>query len=145
MEELGERPFCRTLERQKQDEEEAKKRKLEEEEEVRESKRAKVIPTVKGVEASDYIISPFKESESEDYNEKLKSQFKELLRSQEIVIQQQEKALLEQRQTINQQSCMIQDQQGRQSSNRAQEVYFPVHLSGLEELVPSIISSNPML
>ena len=81
MEELGERPFCRTLEREKQDEEEAKKRKLEEEEEVRESKRAKVIPTVKGVEASDYIKSPFKESESEDYNEKLKSQFKELLRS----------------------------------------------------------------
>ena len=89
---------------------------------MRESKRAKVIPTVKGVEASDYIKSPFKESESEDYNEKLKSQFKELLRSQEIVIQQQEKALLEQRQTINQQSRMIQDQQGRQSSNRAQEV-----------------------
>ena len=68
MEELGERPFCRTLEREKRDEEEAKKRKLEEEEEVRESKRAKVIPTVKGVEASDYIKSPFKESESEDYN-----------------------------------------------------------------------------
>ena len=110
MEELRERPFCRTLEREKQDEEEAKKQKLEEEE-VRESKRAKVIPTVKGVEASDYIKSPFKESESEDYNEKVKSQFKELLRSQETVIQQQEKALLEQQQTINQQSRMIQDQQ----------------------------------
>ena len=73
---------------------------------MRESKRAKVILTVIGVEASDYIKSPFKESESEDYNEKLKSQFKELLRSQEIVIQQQEKALLEQQQTINQQSRM---------------------------------------
>ena len=89
---------------------------------MRESKRAKVIPTVKGVEASDYIKSPFKESESEDYDEKLKSQLKELLRSQQIVIQQQEKALLEQQQTINQQSGMIQDQQAQQSSNRAQEV-----------------------
>ena len=89
---------------------------------MRESKRAKVIPTVKGVEASDYIKCPFKESESEDYNEKLKNQLKKLLRSREIVIQQQEKALLEQQQTINQQSHMIQDQQARQSSNRAQEV-----------------------
>ena len=71
-----------------------------------------MIPTVKGVEASDYIKSPFKESESEDYNEKLKSQLKELLRSREIVIHQQEKALLQQQQTINQQSHLIQDQQG---------------------------------
>ena len=105
MEELGESPFCRTLECEKQDEEEAKKQKLEEEEE-RESKRAKVIPTIKGVEASDYIKSPFKESESEDYDEKLKSQLKELLRSREIVIHQQEKTLLQQ-QTINQQSHLI--------------------------------------
>ena len=102
MEELGERPFCRTLELEKQDEEEAKKRKLEQEAEERESKRAKVIPTVKGVEAHDYI-TPFKDPETEDYDEKLKSQLKALLRSQEIVIQQQEKAFLQQQHTINQQ------------------------------------------
>ena len=112
------------------------KNKIEEEEEVRESKRAKVIPTVKGVEASDYIKSQFKKSESEDYNEKVKSQFKELLRSQEIVIQQQEKALLEQQQTINQQSCMIQDQQARQLSNRAQEVACS-SISILRSVLPS--------
>ena len=55
MEELGERPFCRTLEHEKQDVEEEKKRKLEEEEEERERKRMKVIPTVKGVEVEDYF------------------------------------------------------------------------------------------
>ena len=65
MEELGERPFCRTLEQEKQDEEEAKNRKQEEEAEERESKRANVIPTVKGVEAHDYI-TPFKDPETEE-------------------------------------------------------------------------------
>ena len=80
---------------------------------------------------------------------------KELLRSREIVIQQQEKALLEQQQTINQQSCMIQDNRVDNHQielkkllahqHLSSEVYFPIHLSGLEELVPLIISSNPML
>ena len=80
-----------------------------------------MIPTVKAVEACDYI-TPFKDPETENYDEKLKSQLKALLRSQEIVIQQQEKASLQQQHTINQQQCMIQDQQGQQSSNTAQEV-----------------------
>ena len=79
------------------------------------------MPTVKGVEAPNYF-SPSKDSETEDYDEKLKRQQKELLRSQEVVIQQQEKALLQQQQTINYQQCMLQDQQGQQSSTRAQEV-----------------------
>ena len=69
MEELGERPFCRTLEREKQDVEEEKKRKLEEEEEERERKRMKVIPTVKGVEAEDYFQG-LKDSEGTAHEEK---------------------------------------------------------------------------
>ena len=80
-----------------------------------------MIPTVKGVEGREYI-TPFKDPETEDYDEKLKSQLKELLKSQEIVIQQQENALLQQQHTINQQQHMIQAQQGQQSSKRVQEV-----------------------
>ena len=80
-----------------------------------------MILTVKGYETRDYI-TPFKDPETEDYDEKLESQLKALLRSREIVIQQLEKALLQQQHTINQQQCMIQDQQGQQSSNTGQEV-----------------------
>ena len=118
MEELGERPFCRTLEREKQDVEEEKKRKLEEEEEERERKRMKVIPTVKGVEVEDYFQG-LKDSEGTAHEEKMTTQLNELLKSREIVIQEQEKTLAEQQQTIIQQQRLILNQQ---LSNRAQEV-----------------------
>ena len=118
MEELGERPFCRTLEREKQDVEEEKKRKLEEEEEERERKRMKVIPTVKGVEVEDYFQG-LKDSEGTAHEEKMTTQLNELLKSREIVIQKQEKTLAEQQQTIIQQQRLILNQQ---LSNRAQEV-----------------------
>ena len=45
---LKERPYCRTGEREKIDEELEKKRKAEEEAEEKEAKKQKVVPTVKG-------------------------------------------------------------------------------------------------
>ena len=93
------------MEREKQDVEEEKKRKLEEEEE-RECKRMKVIPTVKGLEAEDYFQG-LKDSEGTAHEEKMTTQLKELLKSREIVIQEQEKTLAEQQQTIIQQQRLI--------------------------------------
>ena len=50
MQESGERPFCRTLEREKEDQEENRKRQLEEDKEESEGKRAKIMPTIEGHE-----------------------------------------------------------------------------------------------
>ena len=50
MQELGERPFCRTLECEKEDEEQKRKRQLEEDKEESKAKRTKITATVEGHE-----------------------------------------------------------------------------------------------
>ena len=55
MQDLGERPYCRTLEREKEDEEENRKRQLEEDKEESDGKRAKIMPAIKGHENLDFL------------------------------------------------------------------------------------------
>ena len=72
MQELGERPFCRTLECEKEDEEENRKRQLEEDKEESEGKRPKIMPTVEGHENLDFQ-SPGKKAaaDQEEHDKKL--------------------------------------------------------------------------
>ena len=70
-------PYCRTKEREEQDKEEELKRKAAEEAEERESKKAKVIPLVKGKVApemmhEDITVEEEEEEEEEDYESKIK-------------------------------------------------------------------------
>ena len=68
-------PYCRTKEREEQDKEEELKRKAAEEAEERESKKAKVIPLVKGKVAPEMMhedITVEEEEEEEDYKSKIK-------------------------------------------------------------------------
>ena len=68
-------PYCRTKEREEQDKEEELKRKAAEEAEERESKKAKVIPLVKGKVAPEMMhedITVEEEEEEEDYESKIK-------------------------------------------------------------------------
>ena len=67
-------PYCRTKEREEQDKEEELKRKAAEEAEERESKKAKVIPLVKGKVAPEMMHEDItvEEEEEEDYKSKIK-------------------------------------------------------------------------
>ena len=131
MQELGERPFCRTLEREKEDEEENRKRQLEEDTEESEGKRAKIMPTVEGHENLDFL-SPGKKAtaDQEEHDKKLKEQQKELIRSHELTIQQQEESLIRQQRTIKLQQEII-DAMKQQQPTRAQEVKCSSSLSGV--------------
>ena len=132
MQELGERPFCRTLEPEKEDEEENRKRQLEEDKEESEGKRAKIMPTVEGHENLDFL-SPGKKAtaDQEEHDNKLKEQQKELIRSHELTIQQQEESLIKQQRTIKLQQEII-DAMKQQQPTRAQEV----KCSSLSGVVP---------
>ena len=107
---LKERPYCRTGEREKIDEELEKKRKAEEEAEEKEAKKQKVVPTVEGEIDPDYEIKT-PEKLDEEYNAKLKRQQKDLIRQQEILLQAQEQQLIKQQQTITFQQQMLSQQQ----------------------------------
>ena len=135
MQELGERPFCRTLEREKEDEEENRKRQLEEDKEESEGKRAKIMPTVQGHENLDFL-SPGKKAVAEqgEHDKKLKEQQKELIRSHELTIQQQEESLIRQQRTIKLQQDII--EQMKQQPSRAQEVQCSSLLSRGSGVVP---------
>ena len=67
-------PYCRTKEREEQDKEEKLKRKAAEEAEEHESKKAKVIPLVKGKVAPEMMHEDItvEEEEEEDYESKIK-------------------------------------------------------------------------
>ena len=132
MQELGERPFCRTLEREKEDEEENRKRQLEEDKEESEGKRAKIMPTVEGHENLDFL-SPGKKAtaDQEEHDKKLKEQQKELIRSHELTIQQQEESLIRQQRTIKLQQEIIDAMKQQQQPTRAQEVKCSSSLSGV--------------
>ena len=136
MQELGERPFCRTLERKK-DEEENRKRQLEEDKEESEGKRAKIMPTVEGHENLDFL-SPGKKAaaDQEEHDKKLKEQQKELIRSHELTIQQQEESLIRQQKTIKFQQEIIDQMKQQQQPTRAQEVQCSSSLSGGSGVVP---------
>ena len=136
MQELGERPFCRTLERKKEDEEESRKRQLEEDKEESEGKRAKIMPTVEGHENLDFL-SPGKKAaaDREEHDKKLKEQQKELIRSHELIIQQQEESLIRQQRTIKFQQEII-EQMKQQQPTRAQEVQCSSSLSGGSGIIP---------
>ena len=131
MQELGERPFCRTLERKKEDEEENRKRQLEEDKEESEGKRAKIMPTIEGHENLDFL-SPGKKAtaDQEEHDNKLKEQQKELIRSHKLTIQQQEESLIRQQRTIKFQQEII-DAMKQQQLTRAQEVKCSSSLSGV--------------
>ena len=136
MQELGERPFCRTLECKKEDEEENRKRLLEEDKEESEGKRAKIMPTVQGHENLDFL-SPGKKAaaDQEEHDKKLKEQQKELIRSHELTIQQQEESLIRQQRTIKLQQEIIEQMKHGQPS-RAQEVQCSSLLSRGSGAVP---------
>ena len=137
MQDLGERPYCRTLEHEKEDKEENRKRQLEEDKEESEGKRAKIMPTVEGHENLDFL-SPGKKAaaDQEEHDKKLKEQQKELIRSHELTIQQQEESLIRQRRTIKFQQEMIEQMQQQQKPTRAQEVQCSSSLSGGSGVVP---------
>ena len=136
MQELGESPFCRTLEPEKEDEEENRKRQLEEDKEESEGKRAKIMPTVEGHENLDFL-SPGKKAaaDQEEHDKKLKEQQKELIRSHELTIQQQEESLIRQQRTIKFQQEII-EQMKQQQPTRAQEVQCSSSLSGGSGVIP---------
>ena len=136
MQELGERPFCRTLEHEKEDEEENRKRQLEEDKEESEGKRAKIMPTVEGHENLDFL-SPGKKAaaDQEEHDKKLKEQQKELIRSHELTIQQQEESLIRQQRTIKFQQEII-EQMKQQQPTRAQEAQCSSSLSGGSGVIP---------
>ena len=136
MQELGERPFCRTLECEKEDEEENRKRQLEEDKEESEGKRAKIMPTIQGHENLDFL-SPGKKAaaDQEEHDKKLKEQQKELTRSHELTIQQQEESLIRQQRTIKLQQEIIEQMKHGQLS-RAQEVQCSSLLSQGSGVVP---------
>ena len=123
MQDLGERPFCRTFEREKEDEEENRKRQLEEDKEESDEKRAKIIPTVEGYEDIEFL-SPGKKAalDQEEHDNKLKQQQKELIRSHELTIQEQEQSLIRQQMTIKFQQDMIEQLKHQQQPSRVQEV-----------------------
>ena len=137
MQELGERPFCRTLEREKEDEEENRKRQLEEDKEESEGKRAKIMPTIEGHENLDFL-SPGKKAaaDHEEHDKKLKEQQRELIRSHELTIQQQEESFIRQQRTIKFQQEIIEQMKQQQQPTRAQEVHCSFSLSGGSGVVP---------
>ena len=78
-------PYCCTKAREEQDKEEELKGKAEEEAEECISKKAKVIPLVKGKVAPEMMHEDITvEEEEEDYESKIKRQQKEIIRKQEI-------------------------------------------------------------
>ena len=123
MQELGERPYCRTSEHEKEDEEANRKRQLEEDKEESEEKRAKIMPTVEGHENLDFL-SPGKKAtaDQEEHDRKLKEQQKEIIRSHKLTIHQQEESLIRQQRTIKLQQEIIEQMKHQQQLTRAQEV-----------------------
>ena len=101
------RPWCRTTEREMEDEEEAnRKRQLEEQKEESEAKKQRIMPTVEGHENPDFL-SPSKRTEDSEHDELLKKQQQEILRGHEVTIQKQEQALFAQERTIRFQKEML--------------------------------------
>ena len=87
----GDRGYCRTVDREKQDEEAKKKRKAEEELKEQEQKRLKTVTRGEGEE---------EEEEKEDHETKLSRQQAEIIRSQEKILQRQEQHIIEQERRI---------------------------------------------
>ena len=85
------RGYCRTIDREKQDEEAKKKRKAEEELKEQEQKRLKTVTRGEGEEEKE---------EEEDHETKLKRQQAEIIRSQENLLQRQEQHIMEQERRI---------------------------------------------
>ena len=104
---MMDRPWCRTAEREMEDEEEAnRKRQLEEQREESEAKKQRIMPTVEGHANPDFL-SPSKRSEDSEHDELLKKQQQEILRGHELTIQKQEQALFAQERTIQSQRELI--------------------------------------
>ena len=107
-------PYCHTKEREEQDKEEELKRKAAEEAEEHKSKKAKVIPLVKGKVAPEMMhedITVEEEEEEEDYESKIKRQQKEIIQKQEILLQTAESQLITAQQTIATQERMLKEQE----------------------------------
>ena len=129
---MMDRPWCRTAEREKEDEEEAnRKRQLEEQREESEAKKQRIMPTVEGHANPDFL-SPRKRSEDFEHDELLKKQQQEILRGHELTIQKQEQALFAQERTIQSQRELIEKLQEQlrishpqQTGGKVQEVDCP--------------------
>ena len=106
-------PYCHTTEREEQDKEEELKRKAAEEAEERKSKKAKVIPLVKGIVAPEMMHEDItvEEEKEEDYESKIKRQQKEIIRKQEILLQTAESQLMTAQQTKATQERMLKEQE----------------------------------
>ena len=119
---MMDRPWCRTAEREREDEEEAnRKRQLEEQKVESEAKKQRIMPTVEGHENPDFL-SPSKRTEDSEHDELLKKQQQEILRGHEVTIQKQEQALFTQERTIRFQKEMLEKLQEQVRSLYPQQV-----------------------
>ena len=106
-EDMTDRPWCRTAEREREDEEEAnRKRQLEEDKRESDAKKQRIMPTVEGHDNPEFL-SPSKRNEDLEHDELLKTQQQEILRGHELTIQKQEQALMAQEKTIQYQKEML--------------------------------------